>query len=1297
MARILRYLLVLLFTSVSGLALAQGEIYGTITDETGEPIINAQVFVTQGGIDKGAVVTDFDGRYSVKPLTAGSYDVRVNYVGYKVDIIEGVTVSGEGGSILNFKLERASNPNNGAAAGTAPGGTAPSGTGGPRTIVEVEKRASRYVRPLIEPKQPGSRTVLTDKEIEKMPTRNPLDAASTAPGVYQGRSGGGLNIGGGRDENTLYVVDGIVQVGSRGVGNLPFGSIAQMSIITGGLPARYGDATGGVVSITTKGVTSRIQGAVGAEHSVDGFNNRQAYFNLSGPLFSRTDSVNGELRKRPIVGFALSGNLIDNQDVDPTYGGNYVVKEEERAKLEAAPLVAVQGITGPPTLRNASELLNADAFEVVKRRPQADATRASLLGKLDFQLGNNMNLTLGAQGFYSEGNVDNNYDRRLIQYSPDAISRSDAFTGRGFLRFTQRFPQRSSDSDRVISNAFYSVQADYQKETLNREDPRFGREIFKYGYVGKFFQDNIQTYTPGVDSATGLTRLRQDPGYTFTNARFERSDLNPVLANYTSAVYDLIGESSVRQGGIRDIRSFNGLLNGDQPNWTFGNVFSNVGNFQEGYRFENNDQISVGIDASLDLKTRKTTHSLEFGLYYQQRTERNYRLDASLSDRGGVQSLWERAYLLTNTHFDENLDRTNPLFQVNGEVLTLQQLRDRGISPGLDDTILYNYAIKKDQQSLFDLNLRRKLGIANPESDTRYINVYELDPSMLSVDMFSADELFNSGRTHVRYLGYDYKGNRLTGTTSFNDFFTARDADNRLTRPVGAFQPNYIAGYLSDNFRFRDILFNVGVRVDRYDANTKVLKDPYSLYAVRTVGDPGADSKVDLSNRPSNIGPDYVIYIDNNNSSAPIIAGYRSGDDWYDPSGKLVDDPGFLKEYTGGTDPVPYLENPNIEIDDSTFNPDDSFEDYTPQVNVMPRLSFSFPIADQSLFYAHYNVVVQRPRFQVALTPFDYYYLPTLVGLNTIINNPNLRPERNTDYEVGFQQVLTKQSAITLSAFYKERKDQIQQRRYLYALPISYRTYGNRDFSTTKGLRVKYDLRRVGPFQMTVSYTLQFVEGTGSDRNEGDELQTVFVQAQLPNLRLPYALQYDSRHNIVINADYRFFEYNPVIKGSGGPKIFGKHPLQNAGINMIFRTRSGEPYTRRADPVTRTIQGSVNGARLPWHYSMDVNLDKDFALRLGSRKLDEANNARTAAGRRSLFLNAFVYVRNVLNTREILNVYGYTGSPTDNGYLNYPVGSQAAQQQLEPQAYIDQYQYSILDPTYLNTPRQVNVGLRMNF
>jgi len=48
----------------------------------------------------------------------------------------------------------------------------------------------------------------------------------------------------------------------------------------------------------------------------------------------------------------------------------------------------------------------------------------------------------------------------------------------------------------------------------------------------------------------------------------------------------------------------------------------------------------------------------------------------------------------------------------------------------------------------------------------------------------------------------------------------------------------------------------------------------------------------------------------------------------------------------------------------------------------------------------------------VRLDPTDYLYIQSVQG--SVLNNPNLQPEKTIDYEVGFKQTLSKTSAITL-------------------------------------------------------------------------------------------------------------------------------------------------------------------------------------------------------------------------------------------------------------------------------------------
>jgi hypothetical protein len=197
----------------------------------------------------------------------------------------------------------------------------------------------------------------------------------------------------------------------------------------------------------------------------------------------------------------------------------------------------------------------------------------------------------------------------------------------------------------------------------------------------------------------------------------------------------------------------------------------------------------------------------------------------------------------------------------------------------------------------------------------------------------------------------------------------------------------------------------VGVRVDVFDANQPVLKDPYLFYNARTVGeardlaatDPTQYGWVDI---PEAMGDDYTVYVnDVNNPSA--INGYRIGTDWFNADGVQVEDPKVLR---GATGIQPWLLNPGQETPSA-----DAFEDYKAQVNVMPRVAFSFPISDEASFFAHYDILTKRPTSGARFNPIDYQFIEART--NTIAN-PNLRPERTIDYEIGFQQVLTKTSSL---------------------------------------------------------------------------------------------------------------------------------------------------------------------------------------------------------------------------------------------------------------------------------------------
>ena len=323
------------------------------------------------------------------------------------------------------------------------------------------------------------------------------------------------------------------------------------------------------------------------------------------------------------------------------------------------------------------------------------------------------------------------------------------------------------------------------------------------------------------------------------------------------------------------------------------------------------------------------------------------------------------------------------------------------------DTVNYPRLVIEDEQSFFDKKLRDKLiaqqeldVYGNPIEDDTWIDVDAYDPSFFSLDMFSPDELLNNSSEYVFYYGYDIYGNKLTTVPTLKEFFEGTDDNGEKTRKIAPFQPIYTAGYIQDKFAIEDLIFNVGLRIDRYDANQKVLKDKYLLYPAYTVDtELSASDVISTTDHPSNIGGDYVVYVDDVANPSTIV-GYRNGDDWYDSGGRKISDPTLLSEAAGGSI-APYL-GPAVasEAINNNISADAAFEDYTPEIIFMPRIAFSFPISDEAQFFAHYDVLTQRPPGYNRLDPVGYLFLANDVGAT--LNNPDLKPERTIDYELGF-------------------------------------------------------------------------------------------------------------------------------------------------------------------------------------------------------------------------------------------------------------------------------------------------------
>ncbi len=1195
---------------------AQTFLQGKATDaDSKEELIGASVKVLKGtNVVRGAI-TDVSGNFRI-PLDPGSYTIEVGYTGYTTLRQEGVQVlTGEINS-LNFELQPSSGTN--------------------LTTVEVVS----YKVPLIKQDQTSGGQTLTSETIKNLPTRSVNAIVATTAGTSS-IDGGDVSIKGSRSNATNYYVDGIRVAGST----VPVQDIEQLQVVTGGLGAEYGDVTGGVISILTKGPASEFSGYAEVEnsHGLDPYGWFLATANMSGPIL-KTKAKEGK-PSRTIIGFRLSGQYNTQKDDDPPalrvarakgkflghdkpFGSQF---EEGSVldNLQQHPLSSNRG-----TIINTAENFTSDSVDMMRYRPFEGRRDIDLTGKLDFRFTDKIDMSFtgtyrDTRNQFTPGGYGSSHWQVLNAHNnPTRYNQRKRVLGRFRHRLGDPTREAENKSKFGIANASYQVQFGYERGNERVSDPRHGDNYFNYGYLGKFKYELDTTIIP-----VGPELLHVGYGEIFTG--FESGGINPGLEAYNEfANPENINSFFVQNGRFSNV--YDDIWSG---------MHANINRVYNQAQKSENDIFTLNASTNFDLKLGKTgVHNIQFGLLNEQRIDRSWDLRPS--------TLWDLARQLANRHFNGLCDTCPPI--------------DVKIVDGIPVDI-NPYLIAPQTDARFYKELRKSLGV----SEQVWVNPLELTPDQLNLSMFSAQELTDLDGGRLTYYGYDYLGNRLGGGFTFNDFFTSRNADGVRDFPIAPLTPLYQAAYIKDKFTFNKMIFSLGMRVERFDLNTRVLKDQYSLYEIM---DANTFFNQYGGNRPNGIGDDFKVYTKDGDKVVEVVA-FRDGNQWYTNNGLQVNDPNLI---FGGQAVKPiYLDGENADIRSESFDPNSSFADYTPQINWLPRLAFSFPINKDANFFAHYDVLVQRPPSNWEVTPLNYYYF--YVNGRTPRNNANLRPERVIDYEVGFQQKLNEVSALKFSAYYREMRDMIQERFVNYVPVIGrYGTSDNIDFGTVKGFTTQYDLRRVKNIQFQLAYTLQFADGTGSNSATQRGLRQ--------QLRTLYPLDFDERHSIAGILDYRYDEGKKYT----GPEIAGRQILANFGVNVQFNAASGRPYTARLRPDRFGASGNtgtINGNRLPWRSNIDLRVDKTVNL-----------NPR---GKKPLDMNIYLRVSNVLDRRNVTNVYEYTGSPTEDGYLATNEGQSILRNtQLQGRninAFQASYAWSMLNPNNFTLPRRIYVGASFGF
>ncbi len=217
-----------------GHAQAPGTIKGTVKDkESGDLLDYANVLLagtTRGTMSLGGGVFYFNG------MAPGTYTVKVLYLGY-APMEKTITLrSGETQSLV-FELE----------------------TVIVETLQAFDVEGAEY---MVEVKSAVTEHTVSSETFEKYAIDSVEDALSKQAGVVM--RAGQLFVRGGRSGEVSMQIDGVAVDNPLGNGSLQVSSLAvdNMSMVTGGLDAKYGNALSGVVNITTKEGGEKFGGGV---------------------------------------------------------------------------------------------------------------------------------------------------------------------------------------------------------------------------------------------------------------------------------------------------------------------------------------------------------------------------------------------------------------------------------------------------------------------------------------------------------------------------------------------------------------------------------------------------------------------------------------------------------------------------------------------------------------------------------------------------------------------------------------------------------------------------------------------------------------------------------------------------------------------------------------------------------------------------------------------------------------------------------------------------------------------------
>lgn len=311
-------------------------------------------------------------------------------------------------------------------------------------------------------------------------------------------------------------------------------------------------------------------------------------------------------------------------------------------------------------------------------------------------------------------------------------------------------------------------------------------------------------------------------------------------------------------------------------------------------------------------------------------------------------------------------------------------------------------------------------------------------------------------------------------------------------------KPMELSAYIQDKMEFKDIIVNIGVRIDHFRPDGVVLSDP---------SDP--------------------------NVFNPLRPEHR----YHDLNGNGLQEPN--EPSTTLAERLSYW-----------------YKDASNKTKISPRLGISFPITATGVIHFSYGHFFQIPNFEL-LYRNPQFKLGSGTGNQGIIGNADLRPEQTISGEIGLQQQIGENFAVDVTAYFRDirdlagtRADEIE----IFGGSATYNKLVNSDFGFVKGFILSFRNQYTQGFNYTFDYTFQIAKGTASDP---DAAQKAYAAGSLPEVHL-IPLDWDQRHTVNATLSYNAPRWGVSFigtLGSGQPYT----PRKTEDVSVLRQNSEKKP------------------------------------------------------------------------------------------------------------------------------------------